>query len=266
MATLAGLLLWIVLVFIYPNMTRYFVHHAVRIPTMDVLTEQIETMENDLSERVQASFPERPTGPSWFSWLSSGAYGIPSIVGITQKYNYTYYVSCLMAGIPIMLEGQNEIYQTLEEYKQHLLKQRVLTDRLNIRLPGSFLLQSTSKIAGTHYQRRDLDILSQAKQYRGQFLDYVESKRGFGLPFFTQMPEEEMRDNWEDYSDTVMEKYSPENYTPLETGDMPVYRSPRKAFIPAESVIDLLFLLLMNIVLFIAGGFLFIHSEVRVRV
>ena len=80
------------------------------------------------------------------------------------------------------------------------------------------------------------------------------------------MPEEEMRENWEEYSDTAMEKYSPNNYTPLETGDMPLYRPPRKAFIPSVSIVDLLFLLVMNIILFITGGFLFVHSEVRVRV
>jgi len=265
MATLMGLLIWIVLVFIYPNITRYFVHHAVRIPTMDVITGQIETMEDNLSERVRAAFPDRPPGSASYSWYSLGEYNLPSIIGITEKRHYGYHGACVKRGIPIIQEGQNEIYQTLWAFKQQFITQRTLTDRLNHILPGSFLLQSTSKIAGTHYQRRDLDILSHAKQYRDQFLDYVQSKQGFGLHFFTQMPEEEMRLNWDDYAEGIREKYSPDQYAPLNTDDMPVFRIPRKQFIPSESLIDLLFLILMNIILFIGGGLLFNHSEVRIR-
>jgi hypothetical protein len=38
-------------------------------------------------------------------------------------------------------------------------------------------------------------------------MDYIQSKNGFGYAFFTQLPEAEMRDDYNDYTPEMMDKY-----------------------------------------------------------
>ena len=143
MATLSGLLVWIVLVFVYPNITRYLVHHAVRIPAMDIQNRQIEEMQDTLEERVRAAFPEREIGPGWYDWFSSGEYGLPGLIGVTQKANFDWHRACVEAGIPVMLEGQDDIVRTLDEYKGKLIRQRRWAESCSVRQRSSWTHRSS---------------------------------------------------------------------------------------------------------------------------
>jgi len=265
LATLMGLLVWIGLVFVYPNCSRYIVSNLVRVPTADAVDQTILTMEEELEQRTGDSFPERTSNSAWYNWFNLGEYDLPEFIGVTQKYNFDYYAQCVTRGIPVILEGQEDIYQTQRNLKSQFIKQRETSALLNRLFPGHLLYQASTKIAGTHYKRRDLRLLDQAKIYREQFLDYVRSKNGFGLLFFTRMNTEDMRGNYPDYPEEILEANLPANCKPLETKDMPVFHFTRHTIIPAESIFDLSLLLIINILLFIFGGFLFSSAEVRVR-
>lgn len=265
LATLMGLLVWIGLVFVYPNCSRYIVSNTVPVPTADTVDQTILTMEEELEQRTSDSFPERHSGANWYNWYEYGKYGLPQFIGLTQKYNFDYNTRCVINGIPIILSGQEEIYQTKQNIKKQFINQRKTSALLNRLLPGHLLYQASTKIAGTHYRRRDLNLLDQAKIFREQFLDYIRSKNGFGLLFFTRMNPEEMKDNYEDYTEEIEEANLLTNHPPLEIDDMPVFRFPHYTVIPAESMIDLSLLLVINILLFIIGGFLFSRAEVRIR-
>jgi ABC-type transport system involved in multi-copper enzyme maturation permease subunit len=265
LATLTGLLVWIGLVFVYPNCSMYIVNNTVRVPTADTVKRQIETMEKGLEERVGATFPERLPGPAWYNWYDSGEYGLPGFIGVTQKGNFDYNARCVTLGIPIMLSGQEEIFLYQRNVKDQFITQRKTSALLNRLLPGHLLYLASEKIAGTHYRRRDLRLLEQSKIYREQFLDYIRTKNGFGLLFFTRMNPVDMKDNYKEYTEGTEEANMPPNLASLEIGDMPVFRFPGYSVIPPESMIDLGLLLIINILLFITGGFLFSRAEVRIR-
>lgn len=265
LASLAGLLVWIVLVFIYPNGARYVVSSGVKVPSADGVAAQVSGLEEQLGKRVEAAFPQHEDWGESYTWASGAKYGLPGIIGVTQKYVFEHRLACVQRGLPIALEGVDQIDEALKAVKaQHLRQERIGSAFTRI-LPGHLLTEAASKMAGTHYQIRDLGFMAQVRQYRSQFLDYVQSKGAIGYPFFTQMDEAAMRDDWEDYTDAVCEKYSPANYKKLNLDDMPVFQLQAPALVPRESLVDLMLLITLNLVLFLAGGLLFTRSDVRIR-
>ncbi|MCK5147466.1 ABC transporter permease subunit [bacterium] len=263
LASLSGLLVWIILVFIYPNATRYAVNTFVRIPSNDEVRAQITTLTGEIEEELESKLPKQEQRPVSYSWYSNGNYNMPTIISVTQKYNFEYNLACIQTGIPIVLTGQEGIYQAMREFKRQYAHQHKIASLLNRCLPGHLLTETASKMAGTHFQKRDLAIMNSARQYRSQILDYIRSKNGFGYAFFTQMPTHAMKDDWNQYPDDVSSLYSPNNYKKLSFDDMPVYHAQSRNIIPKNSIIDLCALIMINIVLFICGAFIFIRSDVR---
>ena len=264
MASLAGLLIWILLVFVYPNGARYAVKSWIKIPSSDELDRQVEGLEQQIGQRVKAAFPP-DDGNSSYTWASSGKYDIPTVIGVTTKSRFEHDLECVKRGLPIAVEGVDEISAALEAAKNRQMRQERIASIFTRLLPGHLLTEVTGKIAGTHFQMRDLGVMDQARQYRTQFLDYVRSKGAIGYPFFTQMYESAMSDNWDDYTDELCEKYSPAHYTKLNLDDIPVFRLRTSGALPQATLVDLMLLITLSLILFVAGGLLFSRSDVRVR-
>jgi hypothetical protein len=54
-------------------------------------------------------------------------------------------------------------------------------------------------------------------------MNYIQSKNGFSYAFFTQVPESEMREHYEDYPSYFEDKYC-QNMQPLNLSDMPQFQ------------------------------------------
>ena len=262
-AVLYGLILWIVLVFVYPNLTNYLITNIVKIPSSDVVEQQIENMHDEIGQQTDSATDHLNDSGS-YSWFSSGDYGIAHIIGLTHKNMYGIHVEKIRLSIPIILEGHENIMRQQDQYKQQFIRQRRIAGIFIRFLPGHLLKESTSKIAGTHYLERDIRLLSHAKRFRESLIQYIRSKNGFGLKFFTQMKAEDMRDDWDDYTEEIETRSSPNNYSPLDLSDIPTFRLAQRQLVPNESLVDLIWMLIINIILFIIGGLLFSRSEVRI--
>ncbi len=262
-AVLYGLICWIVLVFVYPNLTNYLISNVIKIPSSDVVEQQIENLHDEISQKTDAA-TDHLSDYGNYSWFSSGDYGIAELIGLTHKKTYGIHVEKVRLSMPIILEGHEDIMRQQDQFKQQFIRQRQIAGILVRFLPGHLLKESISKIVGTHYFERDIRLLSHAKRFRESLIQYIRSKNGFGLRFFTQMKEEDMRDDWDDYTEEIQTRASPNQYPPLDLSDMPTFRLVQRQLIPNESLIDLIWMFMMNLVLFIIGGLLFSRSEVRI--
>lgn len=261
-AVLYGLILWIGIVFVYPNMTSYLVNSIVRIPSSDLIAQQINQMRQDISNRTEEATKHLEDRGS-YNWYSGGEFGLPMIIGLTQKRYFDNHADRIRIMIPIVLNGIDGILRTEDAYKDQFIRQRRTAGILTRLLPGTLLRESTSKIAGTHYLSRDVQLLTQVKQYRADLIAYLRSKDAFGLKFFTKTQEEDMRDTWDEYTEELQTRCHPDNWKPLDLSDIPVFRLQRRPLIPPESLIDLILLVLLNAILFIIGGHVFSRSEIR---
>jgi hypothetical protein len=73
-------------------------------------------------------------------------------------------------------------------------------------------------------------------------MDYIQSKNGFSYAFFTQVPESEMRENYEDYPSHFEDKYC-RNMQPLNLSDMPQFQM----FYKSEMSLSWMGLLILNL-------------------
>ena len=264
-ASLIGLMLWIGLVFIYPNATRYLIKNTVAVPSSDEMDAEIHALEMSIRDEVQAVLPSGGPGQASYNWCAFGSFGLVGLVGATQKHVFEYHKTAVERGIPVALGGLDRIYQARLSYKRQFARQRQQALALNRLLPGQLLVESATKMAGTHYTQRDLGLLERAKRFHGQGAEHIRQSGGFGYPFFTQMPEAAMCAHFGDYSEDVLQTYLPSNYRKLDLGALPTFSLETNAPVPAESMIDLIALFMLNLLLFIFGGLLFSRSDVRVR-
>jgi len=263
LSTLVGLLIWIALVFIYPNAVGYVVKNFIEVPSNDKIETRLSNIDEEIKTKVVNSLPENSNRRRIYSWAESNLYGLFTLIGVAEKGLFEYHLNCLQKAMPIVLSGQERLFQAKYDFKKKYIRQREVASNLTRFLPGHLLFESTEKLAGTHYQERDFIIIESAKQYRSQFIDYMRSKGGFGFSFFTRMPPELMQDNWSDYPEGIMSTYSPRKYTKLNIDDMPVYTLPKPSLAQTGAIIDLMLLLFLNIILFISGGLMFSKSDVR---
>jgi len=205
-SVLFGLLIWIALVFIYPNITNYIVNSTVKIPTSDVITKQIDQMQEDIAKKVDDSF-EPYNGLQDYTHYHGGDYGIPYFIGITQKPVFEMWERRVKKAIPIILDGMEQIYRIKNDFKQQFINQEKTATAYVRLLPGFLLEESTTKFAKTHYIYRDIQILNRAKLYRDEFIEYLKSKDAFGLKFFSRMDKKDMHENNSDYTEEVRNKW-----------------------------------------------------------
>lgn len=264
MAVLYGLIFWIGVVFVYPNLTSYLVHNIVKIPSSDLITQRIEQMREEITSRVEAATEQLEASGS-YSWYSSGDYNLPMMIGLTQKRNFEIHDQRVRIIMPIVLEGIEDIIRTNQTFKDRFIRQRRIAGVSVRLLPGFLLRESASKIAGTHFLGREIRLLLHVNQYRSDLINYLRYRDAFSLKFFTQTQPEDMRDNWDEYTDEIENRCHPNNFEPLDLSDMPAFIVPEHQLIPRESLIDLLLLLSLNLIIFIIGGLVFSRSEIRMR-
>lgn len=265
-SVLFGLLIWIFLIFIYPNITNYVVSQIVKVPTEDYMNRQIEQKKSQIKDQVMSVEPEQTYDSFSCSYCNMGGYyGLHEIVAVSSKAVLDFIAEHMKRAHPLILAGQEDIYRQMLEFKQQFIRQHKIANMFIRLLPGTLLREATTQIAGTHFSHRDLAYLLQAKEYRNQIVNYVKSKNGFGYKFFTRIPPNEMKNSYNDYTEEERQQYTPYNLAPLNLTDMPVYQNINMPIVPTASLIDLVSLLVFNIVLFLISGFLFIHSDVRQR-
>ena len=80
LSSLVGLLVWIVLVFIYPNATRYAVNSFVPISSQDVVEEKIAEITAETITEMEEAYPDVPEGGRSYSWASTEAYNMMVLV------------------------------------------------------------------------------------------------------------------------------------------------------------------------------------------
>lgn len=261
LSVIYGLLIWIIIAFIYPNTINFVINETVNIPSTDELNAQIEQASNELSDKLWANFhwPNRRVD---YSLQRGYNWGLPNLTGVTQKYVFEAHENAVKTNIPLLFEGQQKLLSIHDDFRHRLIKQKIRASYFLKILPSFLLEESTTKIANTDFQCRDFTIRSKARNFRNVVIDYLQSKDAFGLKLFTQMKREEMKDNYDEYSKEIFVKYSNEDtYPRLNLQDIPAFSYSEKFILPLEIV----FILIMNLVLFVIGGQLFSTSNLIKR-
>ena len=264
-AVLITLFIWLGMTFIYPQITSSLISQIKKASSKVVLEAEIKKIDLDLvhdnGDFFVENYPKQKVdmyineGFDLDNGKSSLAF-VSKKIGLTQKYYFEFEENFINKSI-LGIWKRHNIVQSLENaYKKSLLSQATLFEFLNFITPDVVYKQISEKLAGTDRKYREEDFQDAASSYRELLIDYVRSKNGFGYLFFTQTREEDMKDNYNTYTQEDKKKYT--KFANLETDDIPQFTLQHKKTFPNE----ILILVGVNLLLFTIGSIFFYRLKI----
>ena len=248
-ATISSLMVWAVLVFVYPFTVNSMIDRLVKIPSDNVINTQIELMGVEYLKETEL-FQQGNPRLSCSSCMMSSSYWITSHLYLTTKECFESYKQLNEFLLPKIQQINERIYALRDDQKRQLLHKREMYERLAFFIPDNIYQNVCEQIAGTDYDFRERQFMDATRNYRNILMDYIRTKNGFGYAYFTQMPESEMRNTLDEYTEEVREKYcDSENFVQIFTSETPRFTFFHRT---KTSLTWMALLVVLNLVL---GGF-----------
>jgi ABC-type transport system involved in multi-copper enzyme maturation permease subunit len=247
-ATLLSLIVWVVLAFIYPFTVNSMIDRLVKTPSENVVNEQIIQIDNEIGTEIyQFQKEHNSLSINGFCGVGMSRSGIVNYCNVTTKDCFESYQLLHDFALPKWWNRNERVYALRENQKTKQLYKRNLYERFAFFIPDNIYQNVCEQIAHTDYDFRGSQFIDASRNYRNELISYVRSKKGFGYTFFTQMPESEMRNTYEEYSQVVMDKYcNNQNLDKIFTAEVPRFTFFHQTKTAAKG---LLLLLLLNLIL-----------------
>jgi hypothetical protein len=229
-ATLSGLMIWVVLAYVYPFTVNSIIDRTVKVPSDYLIAEQIKKIDIDvLLENIKYGIEKNLEVRNSLGDMSSMWPGIIDKNTVATKTAYDNTLKLHDFTLPNWYNRINTITAIKEEQNKYLIRKKTLYDRFAFFLPDRMYQSLCEETSGTDYHFREKQFTDAAKNYRSILMDYTKSKNGFGYAFFTQMPESEMLPDNSGYNHELRDRYSdPKNLSKIAT-DLPHFNMPRRS-------------------------------------
>ena len=252
-----GLLIWMFLVFVYPNSVRFVVEKNMDIPSFTKLEKKKQNLYEAFSDAKDAFYDNNPLNKNRHYTYHMANRFFTTLIGATEKYVFEYKRKEIQTLMPALFETQNKMMNAISDYRSKLLYRQHTIENFSFFIPNHLLEQTGTKLANTDRYARDVYIRNQAQRFRQQVLDYVRSKNGFGYKFFTQMEPKNMKNDMEAYPKKYSNFSFYEDYPKLKLSDIPKF-SYKKLF---RFPVEIFYLAGVNLLLFVLGSYLFMRSK-----
>jgi ABC-type transport system involved in multi-copper enzyme maturation permease subunit len=255
-ATLSGLMVWVMLAYVYPFAVNSVIDRTVKVTSDSVINDRIEKLENKIRiETLQFIKDNNLSGGGTACNYSTDGRGIIEELSIASKALFIQGLKSNEFSLPKWFNHINTVTEMKENQKKQLLRKKTLYDRFAFFLPDRIYQNLCEAATGTDYHFREERFIEAAKNYRTILMEYTQSKNGFGYAYFTQLPKAEMRDDYSDYSPDMIDKYcEEENLSKIASG-IPQFNHPHRP----PGFMAWLGLLLTNIIL--GGISLWIYNK-----
>jgi ABC-type transport system involved in multi-copper enzyme maturation permease subunit len=246
-ATLLSLIVWVVLAFIYPFTVNSMIDRLVKTPSESVVSEQIMQIDNEMGKEIEQFQEKHQIYYNSRCGMAVSRNGVIDYCNVTTKDCFESYQLLHDFALPKWWNRNDRVYALRENQKTKQLYKRNLYERFAFFIPDNIYQNICEQIAHTDYDFRGSQFIDAARNYRNELISYVRSKKGFGYTFFTQMPEPEMRNTYEEYSQTVMDKYcNNQNLDKIFTAEVPRFTFFHQT---KTATAGLLLLVLLNLIL-----------------
>jgi len=270
-SVLWGVIIWIGISFIYPNLVSTIADKPLDADNR-LANREIKNIEEDSFQKFVAKLVwnldpykmihipiSRELDPNILEQklFARISFLVPAVTSMSEKAVLESHLANWETMFPILWQYQQEMQAQKDLMRQKQLKQQNTSHAFTCFLPDVLFEQSLATLTNTGIDYRDEYMRMELRRFRSQVFNYLDSKKAFSEKFFTQFPKERWRDEWDDYTDAEKEMYGnhtkPENYPRLSIADAPVFTFAEKFDFP----VSLPVLLGVNILLLIAGLALF---------
>jgi ABC-type transport system involved in multi-copper enzyme maturation permease subunit len=289
------LFLWVLLVFIVPNMASTVAESFVPIQSRDNLDAVLRDMDKSLDERIQAAFKDLP-GADWnMNWyMNGGEDNARQTTGCTASF-FERQRREMAVGEPMRLDNADRKWGPQKAYLDSLSRQARAAEDLSLLSPAGIFRAVATAVCGTD-RRAQEKRLEEVRRYRETLVSWFQGKRLFEkFEYFTPAPPSAFRtadqlveartggrfktlagyDAWAEKQTDFRQRWLvlstvkipgdyPGDYPFLKLGDMPRFpERPVTAAALEASALRLGLLFFECILLFALGYVAFIRYDVR---
>jgi ABC-type transport system involved in multi-copper enzyme maturation permease subunit len=172
------LFLWVLLVFIVPNLSSYLAESFARIQSRDNLNAVLADMDKTFEKHVNDAMRSLPQPDWWMNWYSnSDVDGYQESYGCTESY-FEYKLRAAEISEPLRIDNADRKWALQSAYLDSLTRQARAADRLSMISPaGIFRLVGTA-VCGTDWRAQE-KRLADLRRYRETFVRYLQGKNIF---------------------------------------------------------------------------------------
>ncbi len=290
------LFLWVVFVFLVPNISASFAESFAAAQSRDNLDRVLADLDREKSERMREGLKARglPEGTSCW-WCSSGDDGYMETYGNTGD-EFDVFRRKAMVQEPIRLDYADRKWAPQKAYLDSLTRQARFAKRLSLLSPAGLFRAIASAVCGTGLDSH-LERMERVRRFREIFIRYFEAKDAFSsfswvtpVPPDSFMNEDELVfrrtggefktarefDEWASVQSDLrargrklravkVQGDSPEDFPFLDTSDRPRFVDPPLTLFAGleGSVATAGFLVVEIVLLFYLGYVAFIRFDVR---
>ncbi len=262
-SVLWGVLIWIGISFIYPNLVSTIADKPLDAENR-LVNREIKSIEDNNVQEFLAIRKEHGLQMIHIPFDRNFDSNIPeqrlltrshmdAVVSMSEKAVLDSELANWENMWPILWKHQQEIQDQNDIMRQKQLGQQKNNQTFTCFLPDVLYEQSLASLANTGISYRDEYLRGELRRFRSQMFDYLDGKKAFTEKFFTQFPKELWKDNWNDYTAAEKEVYGnyqkQENYPSLSMVDVPAFTFVERFNFP----VGLPLLLSVNVLLFMIG-------------
>ena len=267
------LFLWIVIVFIIPNGAVYIAKQVRPIPSKSVVNIESAALRAAFREKIR-DYGAKHRSNSYFSTeysVISGSQPFAYHVLKASKEAMLWYLDGARFYIPHRIGYAEQLGNLHQEYYRSLKRQTVLAENLSRLSPAWVYYNISAGLSGTDLRRHER-FIQQAQDYRETLMAYMQEQGAFSnISWFTSVDLNDMPSQTgltasdEEAFFANLAPKSWDDVEPLDLSGMPVFSSrPAWGNVVLGGVLsDLIYLILLNILLFLMTGAVFLKSEVR---
>ena len=267
------LFLWIVIVFIIPNGAVYLAKQVRPIPSKAAINIMRDTITRGFYEKI-GDYGARHRSSSYFSTgysVISGNQPFAFQVLTASREAMHWYLDGARFYIPQRIEYAEQIGNLHQEYYRSLKRQTVLAESLSRLSPAWVYYNLSAGLSGTDLRRHER-FIQRAMDYRTALMAYMQEQGAFSsISWFAPVNINDMPSQARlvaSDEEAFFENLTPKSWDdvePIDLSGMPVFTSGPAwggtAF--GGALPDMVYLIFLNILLFLGTGVMFLKGEVR---
>jgi ABC-type transport system involved in multi-copper enzyme maturation permease subunit len=291
------LFLWVVFVFLIPNVAANFAESFVRVESRDNLDRVLADLDRELGEETSQAFKASGIPEGWSCWTcSSGADGFLETYG-NPRPDFELFRRRAEISEPLRLQNADRRWALQQSYLASLARQARIAERLSLVSPAGVFRTIASAVCATDLGSHER-TMGRTRQFRETFIRYLEAKNIFSsFAWITPAPPEsflptedalvvkrtggefktaqafwewrkQQKDQWAAFQKLYQVKVpgdEPEDFPFLNVSDLPRFPDPPPDLLSGleDSVLKAGLLLVEIILLFYLGYIAFLRFDVR---
>jgi ABC-type transport system involved in multi-copper enzyme maturation permease subunit len=291
------LFVWVVFVFLIPNVAANFAESFVRVQSRDNLDRVLVDIDRELGKKTSQAYKAAGLPEGWSSWYYSGGYDGGLETYGNPRPGFELFRRRAEISEPLRIQYADKRWALQESYLASLARQARSAEKLSFVSPASIFRTIASAVCATDLASHE-NLMDRVRQYRETFIRYLEAKNIFSsFRWITPAPPEsflptedaviekrtggefktsrafwawrkQQKDQWAAFQKAFKVRLpgdGPEDFPYLDVSDMPRFQDqPMVLFSGLDSsVVDLGLLVIEIVLLFYLGYVAFLRYDVR---